>query len=260
MKWTEEKSFTLGGNTFFSCSDLQDIYSETPEDVFRIVKSRAMLETLQERLAHLHSGNIVELGIFKGGSTVWLNEMLKPKKLVAFEFGKEPRVPLEDYIDRNGIRSKVRVFYGVNQKSVNVLRNILDAEFKNEALDIVIDDASHLLEETRISFSVLFSRLRPGGIFVLEDWGWGHAIYEDGQPVSPQLVDQWPLTTLLMEVLMASASAEGAVENIFIDGKMAFIQRGNAELDPNEFDISSIVRVAKGFRFRNGFEKTDGDA
>jgi hypothetical protein len=36
----------------------------------------------------------------------------------------------------------------------------------------VIDDGSHLLEETTRSFGTLFPRLRPGGLYVLEDWNW----------------------------------------------------------------------------------------
>ena len=39
-----------------------------------------------------------------------------------------------------------------------------------EPLDLVIDDASHLYGPTMASFEVLFPRLRPGGLYVIEDW------------------------------------------------------------------------------------------
>ena len=36
----------------------------------------------------------------------------------------------------------------------------------------MIDDGSHLLEETRACFETLFPRLRKGGLYMLEDWNW----------------------------------------------------------------------------------------
>jgi len=47
-------------------------------------------------------------------------------------------------------------------------------EFGSDSVDLVIDDASHFLFETRESFRFLFPRLRPGGIYIIADWGWAH--------------------------------------------------------------------------------------
>jgi len=41
--------------------------------------------------------------------------------------------------------------------------------------DIIVDDASHIAAYTRASFWHLFDRyLKPGGLFVIEDWGCGY--------------------------------------------------------------------------------------
>lgn len=255
MRWTGETSFDIGGYTFFSCVNVLDLYRDVPVNGFIIGKSKSMLETLYERLAHLRGGNIVELGVFRGGSTVWLSEMFKPRKLVAFEFGQKPAVDLERYIEQSQKRAVVRPYYGVNQKHPNVLRNKLRMEFGNEPLDFVIDDASHMLEETRVSFNVLFPRLRPGGIFVLEDWGWGHIPLGEDEPIPREYVGQHPLTTLVMEALMCCAQRNGVVEDVYVDGTIAYIQRGNAKLNPKQFDISTCYSVMNGFRFTTGFEK-----
>jgi predicted methyltransferase len=38
----------------------------------------------------------------------------------------------------------------------------------DQLLDLVVDDTSHL-GPTRASFNTLFPRLRPGGVYVIED-------------------------------------------------------------------------------------------
>jgi glycosyltransferase involved in cell wall biosynthesis len=48
-------------------------------------------------------------------------------------------------------------------------------ECARDGFDIIIDDASHIGELTRKSFWHLFeNHLKPGGLFVIEDWGTGY--------------------------------------------------------------------------------------
>lgn len=46
------------------------------------------------------------------------------------------------------------------------------------ALDIVIDDASHASHHQQDAFLALFPRLRPGGLYVIEDLRWQPEAYE----------------------------------------------------------------------------------
>ena len=50
------------------------------------------------------------------------------------------------------------------------LAEIVDEAFGDEPLDLVVDDCSHRYKPSRASFNELFPRLRPGGVYVIEDW------------------------------------------------------------------------------------------
>ncbi len=52
------------------------------------------------------------------------------------------------------------------------LHNIVHEDLEGH-LDLVIDDASHMYEQTKRSFEILFPLLRPGGLYIIEDWSWG---------------------------------------------------------------------------------------
>jgi hypothetical protein len=61
----------------------------------------------------------------------------------------------------------------VGQTDTAALDRIVQDDFDGP-IDLIIDDASHFVSETRISFNALFSRLRPGGVYLVEDWSWAH--------------------------------------------------------------------------------------
>jgi len=54
-------------------------------------------------------------------------------------------------------------------------KNCLDKLYKNIEFDFINDDASHFQKETLISLAHLFKKLKPGGIYIVEDmcpiWG-----------------------------------------------------------------------------------------
>lgn len=177
-----------------------------------IKKPPALVEATASLLADFQKANIVELGISQGGSTALTAQLARPRKLVALELDTEPVTQLQEFIDGTGVGDTVRPYYGVDQSDRQRLRQILDDEFGEEPLDLVMDDASHLLEPTRTSFEVLFPRLRPGGLFVLEDWNWQHlrakgrqeAINEPGSP------SQMEFQKKLREALADKSSPEYA--------------------------------------------------
>jgi hypothetical protein len=101
-----------------------------------------------------------------------------------------------------------------------------------ELLDLVIDDASHLLEETRRAFDTLFARLRSGGLYIIEDWSWAHV------PSSFFWPDRTPLTVLIFETVLACASVPGLIDEIAIDRAFACVRRGDAPIQEAGFDLS----------------------
>jgi hypothetical protein len=46
-----------------------------------------------------------------------------------------------------------------------------------DGLDLIIDDASHIGHSCATSYAVLFPHLKPGGLYIIEDWGTGY--YDD---------------------------------------------------------------------------------
>lgn len=137
-----------------------------------IFKGPDLLRIYLDLLSQVAGGNIVELGIYLGGSAVVGALAARPRRLVAIDIC-DPVPGLLSFIDTHGLHDVVRPHFGVDQADRERLEQILDDEIGDQPIDLVVDDASHLLEPTRSSFSVLFRRLRPGARFAIEDWSHG---------------------------------------------------------------------------------------
>jgi predicted O-methyltransferase YrrM len=138
-------------------------------------KSRGLVEQYRafwaERPA-FSPRQVFELGVWKGGSVVFWAEALRPDRLVAVDKREGSDSPaFESYLAARTPR--LQVHWAVDQSDQGRLRTLLDGAFDG-LLDLVIDDASHLYGPTRASFETLFPRLRPGGLYVIEDWAWAH--------------------------------------------------------------------------------------
>jgi predicted O-methyltransferase YrrM len=204
-----------------------------------IFKTREMLETVATAIEEVGARNIVELGIGNGGSTAFLSQLARPKKLVAIDKKTETIGALDDYIATHGLQGAVKTYYGIDQADQSALHEIVDCEFGAEPLDFVIDDASHLLHETSVSFNRLFPRLRRGGVYMIEDWAWGHypsdAIPEPSESLWPTGA---PLTVLVFELVMTCAPLHDIIDELIVDRSFVRARRGPVELDPSRFDIS----------------------
>lgn len=135
-----------------------------------LLKGAHMVPVYEELLAPYPNPRVVELGISQGGSVALLALLTRPTKLVAVELSAQPIAPLVDALRERGLDQTVKPYFGVDQADKDRLHEILDAEFADAPLDVVIDDASHCYEPTVASFEALFPRLRPGGVYVIEDW------------------------------------------------------------------------------------------
>ncbi|MCU1351941.1 MAG: class SAM-dependent methyltransferase [Acidimicrobiales bacterium] len=227
MHWVDETEFTIGDTTFVA--NPTDRFIPTP-DRFSVVKPPGLVRQYAELIRELQPKRIVELGIFSGGSTALLNELAQPTKLVSADV-KEERVPaLDAYLAAHGAQDRVKAHYSVNQGDQAQLRALLDAEFGADELDLVVDDASHATPLTRASFDVLFPRLRPGGVFIIEDWAWAHL-------PSTYRNDEVPLTVVVFEAIMTCASRAGFIDEVVVDPHWALIRRGNRVIDRDTFAL-----------------------
>ena len=177
--WTSDDEFTVRGTDFVVVEfglRRKPRLGRSASNRLAIYKSREQVEAYVDLVTAHHPSRIVELGIKAGGSAALLAQLVQPSKLVAVDITPEAVTNLECFVDAHRLRDRVRPHYGVDQADRGRLASIVAKEFEGEPIDLVIDDASHLLELTRASFEVLFPRLRTDGLFVIEDWAWEHAI------------------------------------------------------------------------------------
>jgi predicted O-methyltransferase YrrM len=228
VTWRAEDVLEIDGVEFVARSHGR---FKSSRNRFCLVKTPALVAAYLQLLDTLHPTTIVELGVYQGGSCALMALAGDPDVLVAVEL-REGRVPaLDELIVERGLGGRVHVHHGVDQADAPELGRVIDQHLGSRPLDLVIDDASHLVAPTRTSFNVLFPRLRPGGAYVIEDWSWAHIGYGLHRP------QETPLTELVFEITMALPSPPGVIHEIRIDRDWAVIVRGHAGLG-DDFDIS----------------------
>ncbi len=140
------------------------------DDTFVIVKTPAMVRRYLQLLVDESPRRIVELGIKDGGSTALIALVADPELFLAIDLEGEIPPLLAELIAAENLRDRLVATFGLDQGDRTALTELVDARLPSGGIDLVIDDASHVLGPTRTSFEVLFPRLRPGGLYVLEDW------------------------------------------------------------------------------------------
>jgi predicted O-methyltransferase YrrM len=240
MKWHDDSHVSFGDVSFdLDIGDKLHTGRSTP-DRFLLGKVRVMIEALLSRTAADAVRRMVEIGIYKGGSCAFFNECFAPEKLVAIDANPDPVAALDAYIATRNLAGVVRPFYGVQQADAPRLQAIVAAEFGDEPIDLVVDDASHLLDPTRASFNVLFPALRPGGLYVIEDWSWAHWPGKLWQHNEGWFKGQPALTNLVFEIIMAMATRHDLIEEVQCMPSMVFVRRGPGEIAPGKFDVAQL--------------------
>ncbi len=121
------------------------------------------------------SVKLLELGVLKGGSLMLWRDYFPSGTIVGIDL----KLP-------NDLRppDRIRLFQG-NQTDRAFLSRVAN-EVAPEGFDIIIDDASHIGEFTKVAFWHLFeNHLKPGGLYAIEDWGTGYwEDWIDGQSLN----------------------------------------------------------------------------
>ena len=200
---------------------------------FILGKSRAMVEGLAAALGDGPVERIVDVGVYKGGSIVLLYEAWRPRRLVGIDINPAMPPALPEYCLAAERKDAIGIYLGVNQVDHARIEEICAAEF-DAPLDLVIDDASHYYAETRETFRALFPRLRDGGLYVIEDWGWAHwpGDFWQRERGGDGFREKLPLSNLLIELMLLCASAPGAVRRVTFDSVVIRVERGAAALQP----------------------------
>jgi predicted O-methyltransferase YrrM len=248
--WKDDVSFTLADTDFFITHSPEKLKQlETTDRQFILGKTRDLVDKTVALRDSDKIEYIVDLGIYKGGS-VALNALLfKPLKLVGIEYMKEPVQPLENFIINRNLQQQVINYYGINQADSKRLKQIIDREFAGTPIDLVVDDASHQYVETRASFETLFPMLRPGGIYIVEDWGWAHWAGDEWQQGKHFSLRSPSLTNLSIELSMLCASRPDLLESVHIEHSMIVIRRGNGVFEGGDFKLERLY-LNRGKKFK----------
>ncbi len=169
LTWLETNHFRVDGVEF-----VESYLPGPTTGPFHIRKHRALVEAYATLLDEFHGGDVVELGIAQGGSLALLALLAAPRRAVAMELSPARIDRLDALVAERGLGESIRAHYGVDQGDAGRVLQIVRDELGAAPLDLVVDDASHLLAPTRASFDALFPLLRPGGLYVIEDWNWQH--------------------------------------------------------------------------------------
>lgn len=168
---------------------------------------------------------VFELGIYRGGSVVFLDNMFDLQTLSAIDISTD-RVPeLDEYASSVRRTPNLFLHYGVDQSDKDALSEIVARDFPY-GIDLVIDDASHQYGPSKASFEAVFPYVRPGGLYLIEDWS--------GQYPGSSLAgaEDHDCTKLLHEIIAFHASGGGAPE-IKLQPGFFGVTRGAGHLPTN---------------------------
>jgi hypothetical protein len=216
------------------------------DDCFRFYKVKDLVDEYAEFWAtrgHVPVRNVLELGIWDGGSAAFWFEFFRPRKHVAVDFQvRQDSRYFVRYLQSRGLGERLKTLWGVDQADRPRLAGIADAEFDGP-LDVVIDDASHLYGPTRASFETLFPRLRPGGLYFLEDWAWEYdpQFRAAGNP----LAGDRGMAALVKELTDLAGSGRQLIRRMTVFNGFVAVERGHGPLPPREpFNVDYLIRRA----------------
>jgi hypothetical protein len=175
---------------------------------------------------------IFEIGIYRGGSAVFLHRLFDAGHVVCVDNITTPAAPLEDYRRRHP--GAITPYYGVDQADRALIQQILRAEFAL-GVDLVIDDASHLYEETKAAFETAFPHLIPGGIYAIEDWNWAHG--DVAQLPDHPYAAKPALSNLVFELLILFGTDRGIIDHVGFGPGIMWVRRGWQPLPDGEFRL-----------------------
>lgn len=217
LKWSDDVKFTI--------DDINFIIDITPgskrrlsiDNSFTLVKTKSYIKDYMEMDGSFN--NILELGLFQGGSLVFFDKIFKPQKMVGLDIMKDKISALENYIKSDA--RHIKTYYNSSQDDEYLLESIVRNDLDGQ-LDLVVDDASHLYELTKKSFTVLFPLLKAGGIYLIEDWAWSH---RPNAQTGKHPWNKMPAMTNLIFEIITELGGGNEIEDIYINNNMLKIRK-----------------------------------
>jgi SAM-dependent methyltransferase len=210
-KWTSDQTFSTP-NFNFNCS-VSDYTGKSGKKEIALLKDRAFLDVYRKLAANEKVDNVFEIGFFQGGMPLFLSDMIKPKRTVAVDW--HPASPeLMSILAEKNLTGRIELIGNIDQADTKTLRKIVQSKFGGEELDLIIDDCSHYYGNTKGCFEQLFGYLRPGGKYIIEDWGWTHWPGAPWQTKDSHFNGMPSMSNLVFEIIMAFASNKDLIASI----------------------------------------------
>jgi hypothetical protein len=130
--------------------------------------------------------NFLELGLAVGGPDT--NEGLvertvgSPSVSMWLEYFTKAKIHGFDISDFSHIRHERFTFVRGDAGVQNDLEALVNS---TPQFDIIMDDASHASYHQQLAFKVLWPRLSPGGLYIIEDLHWQSPVFEASMPIVP---------------------------------------------------------------------------
>ncbi len=238
LRIIEPQLFAIGDTRFRVVMDRYDEFKTTPDEVV-ILKPLQWFEYYAALIRERQVMNLVELGIFEGGSALLFGLLFDELRVVSVDI-RPPDQPVLDHLARLGLADRVKLYYGVSQDDRQTLGAMLAAEFGTDPVDMVVDDASHQYGLSRASFEILFPQLRQGGVYVIEDWAWAHW---DGIFQNDLWLDAPALSNLVFELTMLAGGRPDLIDRLDIRrGTVTAIKSAPYPLAEFQLDSAYLMR------------------
>ncbi len=210
---------------------------DSSAEVVSLFKDPSFVRDYVQCLEGVETRNVMDIGIKHGGSAIFFWNLLQPDTLCCVELNGSAQ-QLSAYIERQGLGERLRTWFDTDQGDKTRLRDILANDFGEAPLDVVIDDASHLYTPSLATFEVLFPRLRPGGLYFLEDWKVHATLPQHGR--EPRGAEP-PLHRLVHELLDISLLHPELIARVRCHHNFVIFERGEATVDASGLDIRSML-------------------
>lgn len=241
INWVGEDDFIVNGVRFHCC--LTDYTTKSTDDQIQILKSKDFLEHYDRLLAGRKIERMLEFGMWEGGSPLLLAHATDVAQITAIDIRTESDV-VTRHISKHNLQNRLHIHYGVSQGDRKAVTKAIDQDHDDQLLDLVIDDASHRYELTKAAFETAFPRLRPGGIYIIEDWNWAHygmEVFDTGEwGAAPAL------SNLILELCIGAGSRHipAIFDRVDVSSYFVVITRGSAPLGA-DFSVDSAMRLGR---------------
>jgi SAM-dependent methyltransferase len=230
LDWRDGERAMLGDTVFELAVPHRAEDATASSDSFALLKDRSILDAYARywgERPEFEAENVFEIGLWDGGSFALWQEVLEPRMHVGVDIADRRTPYFRAYESAPERRDQIRTFWDVDQTDKDRLRRIAGESF-DRPLDLVLDDGAHLYRETKASMEALFGLLRPGGLYIIEDWAWGHWGSEFRLAASPE---RSALTRFVGELAGVVGSVQDVVAALDVRRHFVVVERGPGQVE-----------------------------